>query len=72
MEGTPIRIFTILANSAVVSGLPGCLPPVDHLKTEADFQYYLEADALKDVGDGSLIRAALNDIARAQQRNATP
>ena len=45
--------------------------PVDHLKTEADFQYYLEAAALEDIGDGSLIRAALNDIARAQQRNMT-
>lgn len=39
--------------------------PVDYLKTEADFQYYLEAAALEDIGDDSLISAALNDIARA-------
>ena len=45
--------------------------PVDHLKTDADFHYYLEAAVLEDVGDGSLIRAALSDVARAQQRNMT-
>ena len=45
--------------------------PVDHLKTEDDLQYYLEAAALEDSGDGSLIRAALSDVARAQQRNMT-
>ena len=45
--------------------------PIDHLKTGADLQYYLEAAVLEDAGDGSLIRAALNDIARAQQRNMT-
>ena len=39
---------------------------VDHLRTKEDMQLYLEACADEDPGDGSLIRAALNDIARAQ------
>ena len=38
----------------------------DHLRTEEDVCLYLEACAEEDPGDGSLIRAALNDIARAQ------
>ncbi|MYB50259.1 MAG: putative addiction module antidote protein [Dehalococcoidia bacterium] len=38
----------------------------DYLHTEEDIRYYLEAAADEDPGDGSLIRAALNDIARAQ------
>lgn len=38
----------------------------EHLRTKEDVRLYLEACAEKDPGDGSLIRAALNDIARAQ------
>lgn len=38
----------------------------DHLRTKEDVCLYLEACAEEDPGDGSLIRAALNDIARAQ------
>ncbi|MCY4530677.1 MAG: putative addiction module antidote protein [Chloroflexi bacterium] len=38
----------------------------DYLRTKEDVRYYLEAAAEEDPGDGSLIRAALNDIARAQ------
>lgn len=38
----------------------------DHLRTKEDVQFYLEACADEDPGDGSLIRAALNDIARAR------
>ncbi len=38
----------------------------EHLRTEEDVRLYLEACAEEDPGDGSLIRAALNDIARAQ------
>ena len=38
----------------------------DHLTDEEDVRLYLEACAEEDPGDGSLIRAALNDIARAQ------
>ena len=38
----------------------------DHLRTKEDVRLYLEACAEDDPGDGSLIRAALNDIARAQ------
>ncbi len=38
----------------------------DHLRTKEDVRYYLEAAAEEDPGDGSLIRVALNDIARAQ------
>ena len=37
-----------------------------HLPTRGDVRLYLEACAEEDPGDGSLIRAALNDIARAQ------
>ena len=36
-----------------------------HLRTKEDMRLYLEACADEDPGDGSLIRAALNDIARA-------
>ena len=38
----------------------------EHLRTQEDARLYLEACADEDPGDGSLIRAALNDIARAQ------
>ena len=38
----------------------------EHLRTEEDVRLYLEACAEEDPGDGSLIRAALNDIARAR------
>jgi probable addiction module antidote protein len=40
--------------------------PVDHLTTEEDMAIYLEACLDDDPGDGSLIRAALNDISRAR------
>ncbi len=39
---------------------------VDHLETTEDMRLYLEACADEDPGDGSLIRAGLNDIARAR------
>ena len=38
----------------------------EHLRTKEDARLYLEACAEQDPGDGSLIRAALNDITRAQ------
>ena len=38
---------------------------VEHLRTPEDARLYLEACAEEDPGDGSLIRAALNDIARS-------
>ena len=38
----------------------------EHLQSKEDVRLYLEACAEEDPGDGSLIRAALNDIARAQ------
>ena len=38
----------------------------DHLGSAEDIRLYLEACAEEDPGDGSLIRAALNDIARAR------
>ncbi len=38
---------------------------VDHLRSREDARLYLEACAKEDPGDGSLIRIALNDIARA-------
>ena len=37
----------------------------EQLRTREDARLYLEACAEEDPGDGSLIRAALNDIARA-------
>ncbi len=39
---------------------------VDHLKTDEDMALYLDACVEDDDGDGSLIRAALGDIARAR------
>ncbi len=38
----------------------------EHLRSVEDARLYLEACAEEDPGDGSLIRAALNDIARAR------
>mgnify|MGYP003599346403 CR=1 FL=1 len=38
----------------------------DYLKNPKKMAAYLEACVEEDAGDGSLIRAALNDIARAQ------
>jgi len=38
----------------------------DYLKTEEDMQLYLDACADEDPGDGSLIRTALGNIARAR------
>ena len=40
--------------------------PVEYINTEERARLYLEAAADEDPGDGSLIRAALNDIARAR------
>ena len=37
----------------------------EHLRTPEDARLYLAACADEDPGDGSLIRAALNDVARA-------
>lgn len=39
---------------------------VDELKTDEDMALYLDACVEEDPGDGSLIRAALGDIARAK------
>jgi probable addiction module antidote protein len=39
---------------------------VEHLKTDEDMALYLDACMAEDPGDGSLIRAALGDIARAK------
>ena len=38
----------------------------DYLKTEEDMALYLDACLDEDPGDGSLVRAALNDVARAR------
>ena len=38
----------------------------DYLKTKEDMALYFEACLEEDPGDGSLIRAALGDIARAR------
>ncbi len=42
----------------------------DHLQNKEDSRLYLEACADEDPGDGSLIRAALNDIERAEHEPA--
>lgn len=39
---------------------------VDYLESEQDMALYLDACLDEDPGDGSLVRAALNDIARAR------
>lgn len=39
---------------------------VDHFKTEEDMALYLDACLEEDPGDGSLVRAAINDVARAR------
>lgn len=39
---------------------------VEHLKSDEDIALYLDACLQEDPGDGSLIRAALGDIARAK------
>jgi len=39
---------------------------VEQLKTEDDLTLYFEACLEEDPGDGSLVRAALGDIARAR------
>jgi probable addiction module antidote protein len=39
---------------------------IDYLKTEEDIVLYFDACIEKDPGDGSLIRQALGDIARAR------
>ena len=41
----------------------------DQLRTREDARFYLEAAADEDPGDGSLIRAALSDIARAHNKS---
>jgi len=38
----------------------------DYLKSEEDMALYLDACLDDDPGDGSLVRAAINDIARAR------
>lgn len=40
--------------------------PVDHLKTDEDMALYLDACLEEDMGDGLVVRAALNDVARAR------
>lgn len=42
----------------------------EDLRTKEDMRLYIEACAEEDPGDGSLIRAALNDIVRAYQHDA--
>ena len=39
---------------------------VDYLKTDEDMALYLDACLEEDPGDGTLIRAALNDVSRAR------
>ena len=39
----------------------------EHLQTKEDVCLYLESAVDEDPGDGSLVRAALNDIARARK-----
>lgn len=43
--------------------------PADDLKSEEDIALYLQACANDDPGDGRLVRAALDDIARSRGVN---
>ena len=43
-----------------------CWDAAEHLETDADMAAYLDACIGDDPGDGSLVRAALGDIARAK------
>ncbi len=43
-----------------------CWDAADYIKAEDDARLYLEACFEEDPGDGSVVRAALNDIARAR------
>ena len=43
-----------------------------YLKSPEDMAAHLGACCQEDSGDGSLIRAALSDIARAQTQNSLP
>lgn len=40
--------------------------PADYLESESDMATYLDACLAEDPGDGSLVRTALGDIARAK------
>ncbi|WP_153146415.1 addiction module antidote protein [Dechloromonas sp. H13] len=40
--------------------------PAAHLQSDADMALYLDACLDQDPGDGSVVRAALNDVARMQ------
>ena len=40
--------------------------PADHLQSEQDVTTYLAACLAEDPGDGSVVRAALDDVARAR------
>lgn len=42
----------------------------EHLRTREDARLYVQACADEDPADGSLIRAALNDVARARNMSA--
>ena len=44
----------------------------EHLSNKEDARFYLEAAAEEDPGDGSLIRVAISDIARAQNMGKLP
>lgn len=46
--------------------------PADDLKTEEDVALYFQACVDEDPGDGSLVRAALGDIARARSATIQP
>ncbi|WP_312283461.1 addiction module antidote protein [Candidatus Igneacidithiobacillus taiwanensis] len=43
---------------------------VDHLRTDEEMAAYFDACLEEDPGDGSLVRAALGDIARAKGMTA--
>lgn len=42
----------------------------EHLRTKEDVRLYLEVAFEEDPGDGSLVRAALNDISQTQCRKS--
>ena len=58
--------LAIVAHLLLVSEQFSRWDPVDQLQSKEDMAMYLDACLEEDPGDGSVVRAALNDIARAQ------
>lgn len=65
MCGNPRRYFGEVAMQETKTEEFNRWDAADYLESEEDMRLYLEACAEEDAGDGSLILAAIGDIARA-------